>query len=276
MDFSLYNLYNKNMNNYRLTFNTSNNITLPLTVYATLRKDAYEHGFIRNDKPNVSGFLNKLIPLLSDHQDILRQKVLKYADGNEDLTKFAEQCYQNVYRTPFDFHEDSFINVPFRINKEHYNDFLKIHDVKLSYYNTDFTNYVRCLLIDYASQIPGHRDKLFALSFSKELQYSMDNGYLCHFYCTDEIVSFFPISLERSPLNERLIVTGCTEDKAGVFIELSKIKAINVDRKKISISEAECERLWKSLMDYFDEILLNRYLNELEEKERIERLKCSD
>ena len=240
------------MNNTRLTFNSSTNLSLPLAVYSTLRSDARAHGYIKNGRPNVSGYMNQLIPVLSDYQDLRHQEVLKYANGDTELTKFAEQCTHNIYLAPFNFSDDSVVNVPFRINKEHYDDFLKIHDIKLAYYNTDFTNYVRNLLNEYASKTVFLREYLYAFHMIEDLRTYIENGNLCHFYCIDKTVSFIPISLEISPLTERYDVVGCSEEKHGRLVELSSIRTVIPDRKQYEISEEDCDKLFKKLMDYYE------------------------
>ena len=255
------------MNNTRLTFNASTNLTLPLAVYSTLRSDARNHGYIKNGRPNVSGYMNQLIPVLSDYQDLRHQEVLKYANGDTELTKFAEQCIQNIYLAPFTFSDDSVINVPFRINKEHYDVFLKIHDVKLSYYNTDFTNYVRNLLSEYASKTECQREYLFAFKIIESLKTAMENGNLCHFHCIDTNISFIPVSLEISPLTDRYIVFGCSDNKKGRFVDLAKIKSVITDIKCYHLNKSDCDKLYESLMEYFKDELVENHLIECESEE---------
>ena len=111
------------MKNSRLTFNSSTNFTLPIGVYQVLQRDAYYYGFVKNEKPNLSGFLNSLIPELSDYQEDLFSKLLKYNNGNEEMAKFCARSIHNVYLRPFAFHDDGTVNVPFRISKDKYDDF---------------------------------------------------------------------------------------------------------------------------------------------------------
>ena len=240
------------MNNYRLTFNASSNLMLPTGVYDILFHDAYYFGYIKNDKPNINGFLNHLIPVLSDYRDDLHQKFLKYNNGNEEITRIVEQNIHNVYLAPFNFSDDARVNVPFRINKNQYDDFVKIHDVKLSYYNTDFTNFVRNLLSEYAAKTINQREYLYHFRLMDDLQNAIINNNLCHFHMADTVISFVPVSIDVSPISRKNYIVGISADKMSpLIVSLKKIKSIAIDRNKFSISEEDCTKI----VNYFNEFI---------------------
>lgn len=240
------------MNNYRLTFNTLSNLMLPSGVYDVLFHDAYYFGYIKNDKPNINGFLNHIIPVLSDYRDDLRQKLLKYNNGNEEITRIVEQNIHNVYLVPFNFSDDARFNVPFRINKDRYTDFIKIHDVKLSYYNTDFTNFVRNLLSEYATKTINQREYLYHFRLMNDLHNAITKNNLCHFYLMDNVISFIPISVDVSPITSKNYIVGISADKnSPLLVSLAEIKNIAVDRNKITISEEDCTKV----VNYFNEFI---------------------
>ena len=248
------------MNNYRLTFNTSSNLMLPSGVYDVLFHDAYYFGYIKNDKPNINGLLNHLIPVLSDYQDDLHQKLLKYNNGNEEITRIVEQNIHNVYLVPFNFSDDARVNVPFRINKDRYTDFIKIHDVKLRYYNTDFTNFVRNLLSEYATKTINQREYLYHFRLMSDLQNAIIKSNLCHFHLVDNVVSFIPFSIDVSPITNKNYIVGISADKKSpLLVSLAKINSIAVDRNRLSISDEDC-------------IKVVNYLNEFIKKESFECL----
>ena len=248
------------MKNSRLTFNSSTNFTLPIGVYQVLQRDAYYYGFVKNEKPNLSGFLNSLIPELSDYQEDLFSKLLKYNNGNEEMAKFCARSIHNVYLRPFAFHDDGVVNVPFRISKEKYDDFIVIHDERLVFYDTDFTNYVRTLLSEYASKTLGQREYLYAFSVINNLREAIYNQKFCKFYTDEQTFVFVPVSIETSPIYDYNIVVGIDSGGQAKAIRLSEIRKISVTDNKTKITEEMCE-------------LINNYLDQVYEEEYNE---CSD
>ena len=237
------------MNNYRLTFNTSSNLMLPSGVYDVLYHDAYYFGYIKNDKPNINGFLNHLIPVLSDYRDDLHQKFLKYNNGNEEITRIVEQNIHNVYLAPFNFSDDARVNVPFRINKNQYDDFVKIHDVKLSYYNTDFTNFVRNLLSEYATKTINQREYLYHFRLMNDLHNAIVKNSLCHFHLMNNVISFIPVCIDVSPITSKNYIVGISADKKSpMLVSLAEIQSLAVDRHKLSISDEDCTEV----VNYFN------------------------
>ena len=170
------------MKNSRLTFNSSTNFTLPIGVFHILQRDAYYYGFVKNEQPNVSGFLNNLIPALSDYQEDLFDKLLKYNNGDMKIARICARSIHNVYLHPFVFHDDGVINVPFRISKDKYDDFIVIHDERLAFYGTDFTNYVRTLLSEYTSKTLGQREYMYAFRKIYPLREAIQKKIVCKFY----------------------------------------------------------------------------------------------
>lgn len=240
------------MNNYRLTFNASSNLMLPKGVYDILFHDAYYFGYIKKDTPNINGFLNHLIPVLSDYRDDLHQKILKYNNGNEEIARIVEQNIHNVYLSPFNFSDDARINVSFRINKDKYDDFINIHDVKLNYYSTDFTNFVRNLLSEYASKTLNQREYLYHFRLMDDLQTAIIKNNLCHFHLIDDVISFVPVSIDLSPISSKNYIVGISADKKSpLLVPLAEIKSIAIDRQRFPISEEDCA----CVVDYFNKFI---------------------
>lgn len=255
-----YNLYNGYMNNSRLTFNSSTNITLPIGVYQILRSDAYYYGFVKNGKPNVSGFLNKLIPALSDYQEDLFAELLKYHRGNAEYAQMCARSIHNVYLRPFAFHDDGVVNVPFRISKDRYDDFIMIHDERLAFYDTDFTNYVRTLLSEYASKTLGQREYLYAFRAISILREAIRKEMICRFYTDEQIFVFVPVSIETSPVYGHNYVVGIDGDGHPQAIRLYKMQRVSVTEKRTQVTETMCR-------------LINDHLDTIYEEEFNE---CSD
>ena len=243
------------MKNSRLTFNSSTNFTLPIGVYQVLQGDAYYYGFMKNDKPNIGGFLNNLIPALSDYQEDLFAELLKYNNGNVELAKMCARSIHNVYLHPFAFHDDGVINVPFRISKEKYDDFIVIHDERLAFYDTDFTNYVRTLLSEYASKTLGQREYLYAFRIINYIKEAIEKQKLCKFYTNEQTFMFAPVSVETSPLYNHNYVVGIDRDNQSQAIRLSEIRKIYVTDNKIKITKEMCELI----SDYIESIYEEEY-----------------
>ena len=243
------------MKNARLTFNSSTNLALPIGVFRVLQRDAYYYGFIKNEQPNVSGFLNNLIPALSDYQEDLFDELLKYNNGNAEKAKICARSIHNVYLRPFAFHDDGTVNVPFRISKDKYDDFIVIHDERLGFYDTDFTNYVRTLLSEYASKTPGQREYLYAFKMITSIREAIRKGKACKFYTNENIVAFAPVSIELSPVYDHNYIVGIDSDNKPKAIRLAEIHKISVLEDKIKITEEMCELI----SDHLDKIYEEEY-----------------
>lgn len=241
------------MNNLRLTFNTSTNIKLPIGVFRILQKDAYYYGFIKNKKPNINGFLNHLVPALSDYYDDLFNEILKYNGGDFNIAKACAQSIHNVYLYPFAFHDDGTVNVPFRISKGYYNDFITIHDERLAFYDTDFTNYVRTLLSEYASRTLGQREYMYAFREINLLRREIRRSGICKFYTNDETISFAPISIEPSPIYNHNHIVGIDENHQPQAVKLSDIKKISALNNRIKITEEMCELITDHIEKIYEE-----------------------
>lgn len=241
------------MKNSRLTFNSSTNITLPIGVYRVLQSDAYYHGFIKNNKPNIGGFLNELIPSLSDYQDDLFKALLKYNKGDVEKAKNCACSIHNVYLRPFTFYNDGVVNVPFRINKDKYDDFILIHDEIISFYDTDFTNYIRTLLMEYTSKTLGQREYMYAFSMVSPLREAIQESNFCKFYTNEATHNFVPVSIETSPIYNHNFIVGIDCNSQPRAIRLFEVHKISVLEKKLKITNELCELINDHLNDIYEE-----------------------
>ena len=243
------------MKSLRLTFNSSTNFMLPIGVFQVLQSDAYHYGFIKSEKPNIGGFLNHLIPALSDYQEDLFDELLKYNNGNVEAAKTCARSIHNVYLRPFVFHDDGVVNVPFRISKDKYDDFLVIHDERLAFYDTDFTNYVRTLLSEYASKTMGQREYMYGFRIVNSLREAIRKEKICKFYTDEQTFVFAPVSIEMSPIYSHNYIVGIDNDHQPRAIRLSKTHRIFVLKDKIKITESMCGLI----SDHLDKIYEEEY-----------------
>lgn len=218
------------MNESRLTFLEPTNFTVPITIFNTLVSDAFHFGFIKNNSANLSGLLNHLLPIMSDYREELHIDFLKQNGDDEKLTRKIEECIYKTYFHKYDFCDDGFVTIPFRVNKAHYEEFLKIHDLLLPKYNMDFCNFVRSLLLEYATKRLCQREYFFYYRLIPNLKNAIINRYLCRFYTKNERIAFIPISLEASKHNEQTIIIGVNENDDKFFaLPLAEVQKIIVD-----------------------------------------------
>lgn len=225
------------MNNIRLTFNSSTNISLPLGVYYVLQDDALAFGFIKNNKPNINGFLNELIPSLSNYQEDLNKKLLEYNDGDEELARICAGSIHNVYLKPFAFVDYDRKNVPFRINKDKYDVFITIHDERLRFYNTDFSNYIRTLLSEYALKKFDQREYLYAFEMTNQIKDAIINQNVCIFYLDQEVRVFAPFYLDIDRFENYVYVLGSNKSGQPEVIRLTDIKKVSVLEEQMDVTE---------------------------------------
>lgn len=248
------------MNDSRLTFSSSINISLPVGAYDILYVDAYHFGFTKGGKPNISGFVNTLIPELSHYQDVLHDKILKYNNGDESITRTVEQCIFNVYLAQFDFRNDALINVPLRINNNKLSDFLFIHDIKLDHYNISLRNFLRKMIFEYTLKPLDQREYLFCYSLVKNLNAAIEERFECSFYTSyGEKYIFVPVSLDISPSTRRNYIIGCTGNKKEIVIlPLSIVRTLIVSTSSFDITEIDLSAVY----DAFEQFLSNEKVSE--------------
>lgn len=221
------------MEKTRLTFLEPTNFTVPFVIFDTLVADAFHFGFVKNGVANLSGLLNHLLPAMSDYREDLHFDFLKENDGDEELTIKIEECIYKTYFGKYDFYDDGMAKIPFRVNKIYYKDFMKIHDLLLAKYNMDFCNYVRSLLLEYATKRLSQREYFFYYRLMHDLKNAIANQYLCRFYEKKDRVAFIPLSLETSKLNEQNVIIGIGEANDEFYaLPLASVQKIVVDDSK--------------------------------------------
>lgn len=228
------------MNDFRLTFNSSTNFTVPISTYRILEGDAAYYGYTKNQKPNISGFLNDLIPALSDYQKDLYQELLKYNNGNAEIAQIVARSIHNVYLKPFTFHDDGVVSVPFRIKRDRYTDFTLIHDEYLRLYDTDFTNYLRTLLVEYSTKTLAQREYLYAFRKLDIVKKAIPKNKICHFYSKERCNSFVPISIDPSPVFDHNYIVGITSNCEPIAILLHDLQHVVETEEKIKITSELC------------------------------------
>lgn len=243
------------MKNQRLTFYDPTNLTLPYVIYLTLSTDSKHFGYIKNEQANISGFLNNLIPRLVDYRDDLHNNLLSANNNDEQLTTKIEENIYKVYFNKYDYCDDGVITVPFRVNKEHLQDFLEIYDKKLPKYNMDFTNFVRSLLIEYSSKRLNQREYFFYYREINKINHASKHNRLCYFYTNIERFCFIPVSIEvTNETEENLIVGYNPEEESAYILALSSVKKMVETETEQPITQADCDFIYATLNEYYEKM----------------------
>ena len=243
----------------RLTFFDPTNLTLPYIIYLTLEGDAKYFGYIKNGKPNISGFLNNLIPRLADYRDDLHYNLLVSNNYDEELTTKIEESIYKIYFNKYDYCDDGITTVPFRVNKEHLQDFLNIYDNKLSKYNMDFTNFVRSLLIEYSSKRLNQREYFFYYREITKIKNAIENNILCYFHTDVERSYFVPVSIELSELAEENLIVGYNpKEETAYILPLASVRKIVISSPTQPITSEDCAFIYDALDDYYKNIKENK------------------
>ena len=233
IDFLYYNLYNvtmkKNQMIDRLTYFSPTSLRMPAEIYAILQMDALHFGFEKNNKSNVSGFLNELLPALSSYRVDWHKDILDYAD-NQNIANEIEQISYSMITAQMALLRPENITVPFRVNKAHYDDFLYIHDVQLAASNLDFSEFVRGALIDYASKRLAIRERLLFYKHAKTLYSALEEKRECRCYTKkNEVVRFVPVAMFVSPYTDINVIVGANRrEKRTIILSLAAITNITV------------------------------------------------
>ncbi len=230
------------MSESRLTFFEPTNFNLPVTIFNTLIEDAFIFGYIKNNKANVSGLLNHLIPNLTEYRKDLHESFVKANNGDELFANKIEENIYKIYFNKYDYCDDAFVSVPFRVNKEHMQDFLNIVDKHLYSLNIDFTGFVRSLLVEYCSKRFNQREYFFYYKEINKIKYAILNSLICHFYLENKKTTFTPISVELSRISGANVVVGFdTEDGCAHVLPISKIKKLVVADLSAPVTYEETE-----------------------------------
>ena len=239
------------MNNNRLTFFEPTNFNLPITIFNTLVNDAFYFGYIKNKQANLSGLLNHLIPNLSEYRKDLHFSFLNANGGDEELTHKIEQNIYKIYFNKYDYCDDGIAVVPFRVNKEHLQQFLDIVDNLLYVLDMDFTGYVRSLLVEYCSKRLNQREYFFYYKEISKIKDAISQNIVCHFYTDEEKNTFIPISIELSRSREQNLIVGYNiENQRAYILPLSYIKRIVLTDIAYEITDEYSEFVYEFLSEF--------------------------
>lgn len=240
------------MNNFLID---GTNFKISSGIYDIIRYDCIYFGFIKNNKPNISGFLNHLIYHLSQYREDLHNDFLRKNNNNSELTLTIEQSIYNVYLKTFDISNDSKVNIQLRINKQYLDSFINIVDNYLNKYNMDFTNYIRTLLLDYAVKPLYQREYFYIYNFSKIILQAQKQCRFVKIRTENESICFVPVGVEKFYLNEQFYIFGYTKNKEKIVtVKYSKIKFVSLLDYQLELTDNDYKYIFDEIENFFNKL----------------------
>lgn len=242
------------MNNLNFLIDGTN-FKISSGIYEILSHDCIYFGFIKNNKPNISGFINHLIYHLSEYREDLHNDFLRHNNFNEKLALDIEHNIYNIYLKTFDISNDSKVTIQLRLNKQYIDTFIQIVDNQLSKYNLDFTNYIRTLLLEYAVKPLYQREYFFIYRYSKIILKAQKNSKFITIRTNDEIINIVPVAIEKDYIDNQSYIFGFTKNKEQIVIlKFSYIKAITSQDEFLLIDDNDYKLIIDEVVNFFTKL----------------------
>lgn len=252
----LYNLYNKFMNNNYDILTDGTNFSISNGIYDIIISDCFYFGYIKNNKPNISGFINHIIPHLAKYREDLHLQFLKNNNYDEDIARLIECNIYNIYLKTFDISNDSKRKIQLRINKENESSFREILYKHLNKYNLDFTNYIRTLLLDYSIKPLYQREYFSIYSLSKKIEYAIQHCKEIVIKTRSESINLIPITYEVNSTTAQSFLFGFASSSKDVItiLEYSKIQNIIVLDNSHTLTQEDYNFIIDSIQKFFNDL----------------------
>lgn len=255
LKYKLYTIYMKKMHEY---INGCLNIKVSNSIIEILKYDCRKFGYIKNDEPNISGFLNDLIPNLSLIREEKHEEFLKYNDWDPTITKIVEDNIYNIYLKSFDLEDNNMNNIYFRINKKNKNKFIEIEDILLAKYSIDFTNYIRSLLKEYSIKPFYKRELCIYYRHLSLIRSAVKNMQKIRIYLGNTILDAIPISLEVcASIEENYLVIIICELNVPYYYRLNDIYNISYLEEYVKLDSDAI----KDAMDNFEKYVIRKEID---------------
>lgn len=219
--------------------------------------DCFSFGFTRaNEKPNVGGFVNKLIPSLLSIRKARREKIRSIL-ANGYQRKDAESIYETVNEVIDEvyFDDDELMVIDdslwIRPNKESKAAFDEIEDSELSITRTDMSSCLRGLLNEYVRFPKYKREQIFFKDFVETLDEAKSENNLVAITYRDRKMKCRVIMRLYDYLahQDNCVVVYDPSSKRISTLLLCKVNAIAIRTKTQRLSDDETKRIQKYLDD---------------------------
>ena len=219
----------------------------------TLLYDAQHFGFLKNGKPNLSGFLNALLPALAAMRNDMHQRYLDKFENEADARKVENGIY-DIYLSTFDVGDDSLTKIPLRINKGSQKAFMDIHDHDLEKYGMDFSPFLKSLIDEYSMRALYQREECFYWQYLSALRKAIDGETSLTVHLSNGEKEIFPCTLEISPITNSCHLFGLDhEGKDPIEIPLASVLHMKEGSKTHSYSQQEYDLVSEKIKKYWDD-----------------------
>ena len=232
----------------------STNIKLSSSAYEVLVDDCYRFGFIKNDKPNITYIISRLIKELTEYRNDLHDELLKNNNYDKKIVKTIENNIFNIYLKTLNYIcDDSYIDVGYRISREFLPYIQNLFYETLEKFNMDFTSYVRSLIYEYCSRTESQRELFLFFTLVKEIKKEIKKEHIVNIVndgIQNELI-LVSIEIGQDGLNYLL---GLTSDrKMCLFLPLCKTKYLKSQKIKMNVSQDEYDKIIANYYKFLEE-----------------------
>lgn len=233
----------------------STNIRLSSSAYDVLIEDCYCYGFLKNDKPNVTYIISRLIKELSVYRNDLHNELLKKNNNDLRTVLNVENNIFNVYEKTLNYIcDDSYVNVGYRVSKEFMPDIKDLFYETLEKFNMDFASYLRSIIYEYCSRADSQRELFLNYSLVKEIKEAIRKGSIINIVNDGIQNELVIVSIERSKDGYNYLL-GLTSDKEMcLFLPLSKTERFKTLKTKMEVSQEDYNKILKHFYKFLEEI----------------------
>ena len=194
-----------NANN--LIFLSPISIRLPNELYDLIEVDAKLFGFKKNGKPNINGFLNKLLPSIIKMQSSIPSLAFSNTNDEELVSLISKSTFQidSIYKPLI---KGDNVTVSFRVNKAHEKDFQEIYENILPVYNMDFSALLRSSLTFYIINRLAIRERFVHFENYTAISNAISEQKQCLFFLKEKHLLLSSISIFVSPITDRNVLLG--------------------------------------------------------------------
>lgn len=259
----------------RLTFLTPTTLRLPKEVYATLFRDAWHFHYIKNERSNINGYLNDLLPGLAAYQNNSYELFNATAGVEYGGIAKSEKLFASFSQAAINlFGEEETVTVSFRVNQQNMNIFLHIHDVLLPKFDMSYTEFIRNLLMHYATYKLAIRERLLHYNVLSDLAIAVRENRECYIYAEQYPINqpkqlnpshrlhCVPFSLVSSPYSGTNIIL-CFDNKKiqGLVLPLACVKKVILLDKRHKIEKKEHRLIRQTLNRFYEKEKQQTYID---------------
>ena len=233
----------------------STNIRLSSSAYDVLIEDCYSYGFLKNDKPNITYIISRLIKELTEYRNDLHNELLKKNNNDLKVVSNVENNIFNVYEKTLNYIcDDSYINVGYRVSKEFMPVIKEIFYDILEKFNMDFASYLRSIIYEYCSRADSQRELFLNYSLVKQIKEAIRKESIINIVNDGIQNELVIVSIERSEQGYNYLL-GLTSDKEMcLFLPLSKTERFEILKTKMEVNQEDYNKILEHFYKFLEEM----------------------